>query len=150
MGLKDILEENGQIPSHVFRYVEKELYSYRTYKTAVEELEKDLADILHRSKQFSLDPVPSNREVKDTVSLAALRAVVIENKLEEKLRRIRKIEAGLKLLSPEEREIVETKYFSNLELTNEEVIIQLRLNRNRFYKLRYEIVRKFAMVFGVL
>lgn len=148
--MTDFTEENGQIPNHVFRYVERELYLYRVYKASVEELKWDLEDIMNRSRQFSVDPIPSNRGQSDTVSLTIVQAAIIENKIQQKLTRIRKIEAGLQILTDEEREIVETKYFSNVDLTNEQIIAQLNINRNRFYKLRYGIVYKFAMVFGVL
>lgn len=76
--------------------------------------------------------------------------MVIENKIQQKLWRIRKIEAGLKILTDEEREIVEVKYFSNMDFTNEQIIDQLKMNRDRFYKLRYEIVYKFTIIFEVL
>lgn len=85
----------------------------------------------------------------DPVSLAVTRALIIEEKIRWNLNRIRRIEAGLQVLRPEEKEIVEKKYFSDTYYTNEQIMLQLQLSRNSFYRIRNEIVNKFAMVFNV-
>ena len=148
--VKILANEKEKIPDHIFKYVEKELYSYRLYQATVKELQRDLEELLERYPQFRTDKVVARNEVGDPVGLAAIRAIFIEEKIRWNMERIRKIEAGLKILRPEERELVEKKYFSEVSYTNEELMLQLRLSRNSFYRRRNEIINKFAMVFNVI
>lgn len=100
--------------------------------------------------QFRTNLPSVRNEPGDPVSLAATRALIIEEKIRWNLNRIRKIEAGLRILRPEEKQLVEKKYFSDAYYTNEQIMLQLRMNRNSFYRMRNEIVNKFAIVFNVI
>ena len=134
----------------MFNYIEKELYAYRIYQTALEELRSDLEDLAEQYPQARTDFVSNRKEPGDPVGLAATRSIIIEEKLKRNLNRIRKIEAGLKVLRPEEKQLVEAKYFSDEYYTNDQIMIQLQMSRNSFYRIRNEIVYKFALVFNVL
>lgn len=143
--------EIKKIPDHVFHYIENELQLYRTYKRALAELEADLEDLVNRSPQLPFDEVHvRNNSPSDIVNLTVVRSLVIEEKIKEKLSRIRKIEAGLKLVNDEERNIIELKYFSGIEYTNDYIIEELHISRKKFYKLRDGIIYKFAIVFGLM
>jgi len=148
--VKILANEKEKIPDHIFKYVEKELYSYRLYQATVKELQRDLEELLERYPQFRTDKIVPRNEVGDPVGLAAIRALFVEEKIRWNMERIRKIETGLEVLKPEERELVEKKYFSEVSYTNEEIMLQLRLSHNSFYRKRNEIINKFAMVFNVI
>jgi hypothetical protein len=147
---RKVQEQENRVPEHIIRYIEDELRLYKTYKSTVSELELDLEDLLERSRQISFESVPNRNGPGDPVNLTALRSLMIEEKMKQALSRIRKIETGLTILNPEEKNIVESRYLSGVEYTHDQIIIQLRLNRNRYYKLREEIIQKFAMVFGLI
>jgi hypothetical protein len=147
---KEILEQNDKIPEHIFRYVENELQLYKTYKLTINELELDLEDLLERSRQISFDLAPNHNGPGDSVNLTVLRSLMLEERMKQLLSRIRKIETGFKLLNPEEKSIVESRYLSGMEFTHDQIINQLRLNRNRYFKLREGIIHKYAVVFGLL
>lgn len=131
------------------RYVENELYLYRMYKLSLEELKRDLEEISIETGQKPFEVVPIKNGPGNPVSLMAIRAVVIEEKIKLKSSRIRKIEIGYSLLNPEEKELVDKKYFSGMDYTNEQLIIQFQLRRNRFYKLRDGVIYKYALIFGI-
>ncbi len=114
------------------------------------ELESDLEDLAEQYPQSRTDFFSTRKEPGDPVGLAATRSIIIEEKIKRNLNRIRKIEAGLKVLRPEEKQLVETKYFSDEYYTNDQIMIQLQMSRNSFYRIRNEIVYKFAMIFNVL
>lgn len=147
---KILTNEEEKIPEHIFKFIEKELYSYRIYQTALAELKRDLEELAECYPQLQADVISVRKEPGDPVGLAATRSVIIEEKIKRNLNRIRKIEAGLKVLRPEEKQLVEKKYFSDVYYTNEQIMVQLQMSRNLFYRIRNEIVYKFAMVFNVL
>ncbi len=142
--------EMKKIPNHVFHYVENELQLYRTYKQAIAELETDLEDLINRSAQLPFDEIHVRNGPTDIINLTVVRSLVIEEKIKEKLSRVRKIETGLKLMSEEEKNILDLKYFSGTNYTNDQIIETLHLSRNRYYRQRDGIIYKFAIVFGLV
>lgn len=145
-----LLERDNRVPEHILRYVENELLFYKTYKTSVYELELDLEDLMERSRQVSFDSAPNHNGPGDPVNLAVLQTLILEERMKYLLSRIRKIETGLKTLTLEEKSIVESKYLSGIEYTHDQIMVQLRINRTRYYKLREGIIHKYAVVFGLL
>lgn len=131
------------------KYVENELYLYRMYKLSLEELKRDLEEISIELPQKPFEIVPIRNGPGDPVSLTAIRTVLIEEKIKQNSSRIRKIEMGYSLLNPEEKELVDKKYFSGIDYTNEQLIIQFKLRRNRFYQLRDGVIYKYALVLGI-
>lgn len=114
------------------------------------ELKKDLEELAERYPASRTDGVSVSKEPGDPVGLTAVRSIIIEDKIRHNLSRIRKIEAGIKLLRPEEKQLVEKKYFSDVYYTNEQIMVQLKMSRNLFYRTRNEVIYKFAMVFNLL
>ncbi len=141
-----------RLPRHVLRYVEEELTNYPLYRVAARELRLDLEDLRQRIANGAPDEGGS-RERRylhgDPVADRALRIVRLEEQLRGKEERVQRIEAGLELLRPEERELVETRYFSNAGRNHEQALIKLGLSRNRYYQLREAAAYKFAVVLGV-
>jgi hypothetical protein len=108
----DLHEENIKVPDLIARYVEYELFAYRTYKIAVAELKKDLEDMKNHSRQFEPSLASSKHQTPGgPVSVTALRTIFTEEKLKQHLSRIRKIEAGMQLLSSEVKALVEKNTF---------------------------------------
>ncbi len=139
-----------KIPDHVFHYIENELQLYRAYKQALAELEADLEDLVNRSAQLPFDEIHVRNGPTDIINLTVIRSLVLEEKIKEKLSRVRKIETGLKIMSEEEKSILDLKYFSGIDYTNDQIIVTLNLNRNRYYKLRDGIIYKFSIIFGLV
>lgn len=139
-----------RVPEHIFVYVEKELFSYKVYKLAVAELKLDLESVITQYGQMLTDRTPTHNGPGDPVNLSVLRSLIIEEKIGQYLNRIRKIEAGIELLSNDEKEIVEKKYFAEGRFSNEQIMMEMHLTRNSFYKIREDIIYKFSLIFGVL
>lgn len=139
-----------KIPDHVCFYIEQELSAYRVYKLALSQLELDLEDIINLYGQVLTDRLPSNLAPGDPVSLSALRALIIEEKIKYYTSRIRRIESGIDLLNRDEKEVLTRKYFSENRYSNEDIIGELHINRSYFYKVRQDIIYKFALIFGLL
>lgn len=139
-----------KIPEHVCFYVEKELYSYRAHKLAVAQLELDLEDIINLYGQIPTDQLSSSTDPGDPVSLSALRAFMIEEKIKYYMSRIRRVESGISILTDIEKEILTRKYFSESRYSNEGIFRELHINRCLFYKVRQDIIHKFSLIFGLL
>ena len=139
-----------KVPEHACFYVEQELSSYPIYKLALAQLELDLEDIINQYGQVPTDAVTSHTGPGDPVNMSALRALIIEEKIKYYLSRIRRIDSGLNLLTEKEKKIANRKYFTQEGNSIEEVIEEFELSRCYFYKIRQEIIYKFAMIFGIL
>lgn len=137
-------------PDHICFYIEHELSSYRVYKSAVAQLELDLEDIINLYGQAITDQLPANIAPGDPVGLSAVRALIIEEKIRYYMSRIRRVESGMEILTNDEKEVLKLKYFSENRYSNEDIIGELHINRSYFYKVRQEIVYKFALIFGLL
>ena len=60
-----------------------------------------------------------------------------------------KITRALELLNKVEKDIIEECYFRNI-YTNQEIIKNLFINKNKFYKIKNNAVRKIAISLGYL
>lgn len=140
--------EIKKIPDHIFYFIENELQLYRAYKQAITELEADLEDLINRSALVPFDEIRARNGPTDIINLTIIRSLVIEEKIKEKLSHVRKIEAGLKVMSDEEILIIEKRYFSE-QYTNDQMMDVLHLARNKYYKIRDGIIHKYAIVFGL-
>lgn len=139
-----------RIPEHVCYYVEKELYSYKAHKLAVSQLELDLEDIINLYGQNPTDQLSLSTDPGDPVSLSALRAFMIEEKIKYYMSRIRRVESGISILTNTEKEILTRKYFSESRYSNEVIYRELHINRCLFYKVRQDMIYKFSLIFGLL
>lgn len=145
------LEFEEHIPPHVFRYVERELYDYPVHRAAVDEYEKNRQDILQRYRQWEPgeggrpEGVPSDMTGDNVLRLEAL-----EMRTERARRNVTMVESVLQTLSSEQQELLQLKYFNPEPMTNEQIAATMSMGVTRFYELRREVVRKFALRMGLL
>ena len=145
------LEFEEHIPPHVFRYVERELYDYPIHRATVDEYEKNRQDILQRYRQWEPgeggrpEGVPSDMTGDNVLRLEAL-----EMRTERARRNVTMVESVLQTLSSEQRELLQLKYFNPEPMTNEQIAATMSMGVTRFYELRREVVRKFALRMGLL
>ena len=140
-------EQPDKLPSHVIRFVEGELESYGVLLATKAELMYDCQDLLNKSRQICESPGGGGGE-QDKVSLQAIKLVSLEERIKDVSRRINRIENGIAVLLPNERELVELKYFSNRALSNDQVMEELHISgRGRYYAIKNQALRKFATIF---
>jgi DNA-directed RNA polymerase specialized sigma subunit len=143
-------ETVGRLSRHVLRYVEEELANYPLYRTAARELRLDLEDLRQRVNGARLDEAGVRGSGSgDPVADRALRIMLLEEQLRRKEERVQRIEAGLALFRPEERELVEARYFSNAGRNHEQALMELGFSRSRYYQIREAAAYKMAVVLGL-
>ncbi len=147
---KSLEEVVLRIPEHACFYVEQELSAYNAYRLALAHLEQDLEDVINQYGQVPTDAFSSRNGPGDPVNLSALRALMIEEKIKYYQTRVRRIESGIGSLSEFEKDIATRRYLNENCSSNEEIIEELHLNRNYYYKVRQDIMFKVALVFGIL
>lgn len=147
------MDERIEIPQHVRKFINIELSMYRSYKTLIAELEKDIADERERSRQFDLNPGIGG---SDSFGNPLESSVIKITSLEERKRcyewRTRKVEASMSVLGPEHIKLMEAKFFSGYAPDNESLIVSLGYssNRNKFYFLLNQIQYQCCLQFGVM
>ena len=90
--------------------------------------------------------------VKDVKHPSDVKESFVENcaiSEEENKIKVDKITRALELLNRVEKEIIEECYFRNI-YTNQEIIKNLFINKNKFYKIKSNAVRKIAISLGYL
>lgn len=138
-----------RLERHIERYIEEELKLYPTFKKALQELEQEYLDILHKGRQFSLIPGTSE---EDKVSRAALRMREIEAESLDKTKRKERIDRGLAILTNLERQYVKVAYFEFNEFTTyESIMADLHIgNRNKVAGIKQDALYKFAIIFNLV
>lgn len=90
--------------------------------------------------------------VKDVKHPSDVRGSFVENcaiSEEENKIKVDKITRALELLNKVEKDIIEECYFRNI-YNNQEIIKNLFINKNKFYKIKSNAVRKIAISLGYL
>lgn len=90
--------------------------------------------------------------VKDVKHPSDVKESFVENcaiSEEENKIKVDKITRALELLNRIEKDIIEECYFRNI-YTNQEIIKNLFINKNKFYKIKSNAVRKIAISLGYL
>ena len=90
--------------------------------------------------------------VKDVKHPSDVKESFVENcaiSEEENKIKVDKITRALELLNKVEKDIIEECYFRNI-YTNQEIIKNLFINKNKFYKIKSNAVRKIAISLGYL
>lgn len=90
--------------------------------------------------------------VKDVKHPSDVKESFVENcaiSEEENKIKVDKITRVLELLNRVEKDIIEECYFRNI-YTNQEIIKNLFINKNKFYKIKSNAVRKIAISLGYL
>jgi DNA-directed RNA polymerase specialized sigma subunit len=145
---KETLSRSG------FRFIEKILYEYKTYNTAIAELEAEINKILDIALDIDYplkasDPssIPSQGTGSPTEHIAIKRAENIHvkylrNKVEEMQRHKKAIDEAMIYLTDTEKQLI--KLFYTLEKPARECWKQMHIEKSRWYELRKEIVEKIA------
>jgi len=145
------IDVQDYIPPHVFRYVERELYDYPIHKAAVEDYERKRQDILHRMRQWpEQDGGRPQGVISDPTGDSVIRLEALEVRTRRARQNVEVVESVLRMLSSEQRELVRLKYFNPEPMTNEQVAATMSMGLTRFYELRREVIRKFALRMGLL
>ena len=140
-----------------FRFIEKILYEYKTYNTAIAELEAEINKILALDIDYPLkagnpSSIPSQGTGSPTEHIAIKRAENIHvkylrNKLEEMQRHKKAIDEAMTYLTDTEKQLI--KLFYTLERPARECWKQMHIEKSRWYELRKEIVEKIARYLAV-
>jgi len=140
-----------------FRFIEKILYEYKTYNTAITELEAEINKILALDIDYPLkasnpSSIPSQGTGSPTEHIAIKRAENIHvkylrNKLEEMQRHKKAIDEAMTYLTDTEKQLI--KLFYTLERPARECWKQMHIEKSRWYELRREIVEKIARYLAV-
>jgi hypothetical protein len=147
------MEEKVEIPQHVQKFISTELNLYRSYKTLVAELKKDIADEHNRSRQFDMNGIGGGSgSFGNPIESSVIKITSIEERIRLYEWRVRKVEAGMSVLNPEQIKLVEAKFFGEYSPSNEELIILLGYssNRNKFYLMLNQVQYQFCLQFGVM
>lgn len=129
-----------------FGFVEQKLYNYPINKQIIAEYEAQRARLTHGKPRDTPHPekgISQNQGIGKPTETTALQLVLLEQRVKCEAFWIRAIEDTLKLLSAEERRLVQLKYFEGY-LTNEGIMLKMGIDRNMFYRMRADIITKFA------
>lgn len=131
-----------------FAFVEKKLYDYPINKRLIDEFEAQKEAAILRSKPQEGPPSATGRPGRPT-EITAIQLAMLEDRVKTERFWVKAIEDVLECLSEEEKELVELKYFEAY-LTNEGIMMQMSMSRKRFYRLREEVVYKFARRMAII
>lgn len=124
-----------------FNFVERKLYDYPANKQIARDYEAQREAILHRTKDN--DGQPRGSGIGKPTETTAIQLALLEQRVRCESFWIRAIEDTMELLSDEDKMLVQLKYFEGY-LTNEGIMFKMGIDRNRFYRMRAEIITKFA------
>jgi len=85
----------------------------------------------------------------DPTQMAVIRLLALERSAERAQFYVNAIDSVMNVLNEEERRFVKRKYFDN-DTTNEALAAEMNMSKERYYRMREEVVRKFALRFGVI
>lgn len=139
-----------RIPSHVFRFVEQELYDYPVNRELVLDYLRRRNEILHKGRQMpELDVVPDGGELEDPTFHAALRLLAIERSAQRAMEYVAAIDSVMRTLTDEQRKFVKRKYWDK-DCTDEALAMELGMSRATLYRMQKTVIRAFALRFGLL
>lgn len=146
----DALAYDEKIPSHVFRFVERELYDYPVNRDKVVDYLQRRQAVLGASRQApENDGRKEEGNPSDPTHDASIRLLALERSAERAQFYVNAIDAVMNVLNEEQRRLVKRKYFDD-DVTNEALAAELNMGKERYYRMREEVVRKFALRFGVI
>ncbi|UNC91683.1 hypothetical protein [Candidatus Contubernalis alkaliaceticus] len=137
-----------------FRFIEKLLYEYKTYDTAIEQMEAELAEMYPSGPGSVLDLTniqghsdssePERWTIKRNESL---RAKFLLGRIQEKKRHRKAMARARETLSDEENNLIWLKY--DLRKQNPEVWRTMNVSESTFYRLRKQVVTRVAEYCGL-
>lgn len=124
-----------------FKFVERKLYDYPANKQIIRNYEAQREAILHRTKDN--DGQPRGSGIGKPTETTAIQLALLEQRVRCESFWIRAIEDTMELLSDEDKMLVQLKYFEGY-LTNDGIMLKMGMSKKRFYRMRDEIITKFA------
>lgn len=124
-----------------FKFVERKLYDYPANKQIIRDYEAQREAILHRTKDN--DGQPRGSGIGKPTETTAIQLALLEQRVKCEAFWIRAIEDTMELLSDEDKMLVRLKYFEGY-LTNDGIMLKMGMSKKRFYRMRDEIITKFA------
>lgn len=124
-----------------FKFVERKLYDYPANKQIIRDYEAQREAILHRTKDN--DGQPRGSGIGKPTETTAIQLALLEQRVKCEAFWIRAIEDTMELLSDEDKMLVQLKYFEGY-LTNDGIMLKMGMSKKRFYRMRDEIITKFA------
>lgn len=124
-----------------FKFVERKLYDYPANKQIIRDYEAQREAILHRTKDN--DGQPRGSGIGKPTETTAIQLALLEQRVRCESFWIRAIEDTMELLSDEDKILVQLKYFEGY-LTNDGIMLKMGMSKKRFYRMRDEIITKFA------
>lgn len=142
---------NDRLPRHVVRYVEGELTYYSIHKDMVMDYIRQRDAILQQGRQWpELDVMPDGGEMTDPTFATTMRLMMMEGRVRKAMHSINCIDSVLKNISDEERRFVRRKYFDSDRLSANMLAEELGMSRAAFFRMQDEVIRKFAVRFGLI
>ncbi len=137
-------------------FVEKLLYEYKTYDSAIRILEEELEDMMpsascsvvvydHNTENTRGDSQPEKWTIKRNESI---RGKFLHGKLREKRRHKDAIRGAREMLSDTENQLVWLKY--DLEKKPRDCWQTMRYEKSRFYEIKGQVIYKVAKYLGLL
>jgi len=149
MALEESYIGRIEIPQHVRKYIEAELRMYKAYLSSIRLLDEEIGEIyMEQSKPEVPSHSISNGHLTMTLKIESL-----EEERMYKLKRVHKIEEGLKLfpVGSTNRRIIEVKYFSGMDWSVEQIMSQVGIGRRNSYFDNLSFVqRTFGTIFEML
>lgn len=137
---------SDDIPTNVFRFVERELYDYPANKEFLRAYDAERIAIMQSNPQ---PDVHVKEGLGDRTPAAVIRLLALERKAGRIQWYVNAIEDVMRRLPELDQKLVELKYFQGY-LTNEGVARELNIGRTTFYERRRIIIRQFAIRMGLL
>jgi len=140
-----IEQMTDKVPDHVLEFVEKELYDYPINRETVMEYLRRRGDVLAQGRQApDGDGRREGGPPSDPTHASAVRLLALERSAERARFYVEAIDSTMRVLNEEERRMVKRRYFDR-DITNAGLAHELNMSERQFYRMRYEVVRKFAM-----
>ncbi len=151
---------DDRIPSHVFRFVERELYDYPINKDLVLDYlrrrNEELTKMRQAPESVTIDGVyqiagtsTAPGLASDPVSNKVIRLIAMEQRAERALFYVQGIDSVLSTLNDVDKRLIKLKYFE-CKLTNSGIAEELNISERELYRVRNAIIRKFAIRFGMV
>jgi hypothetical protein len=138
--------EEAMTQTTPYGLVESWLLSYNLWKSRIEALKIQLEDIPNLAQHFDLVAIHGKGRKKDPVLKTVVHRSELKNEMFKLERRIRLIDVSLLTLTPEEREFVEIRYFS--QLASSLTMDRLHLSKRMYYWRRNKILDKIYQAMG--
>lgn len=143
-------ETEEKVPTHVFRFVERELYDYPINRELVMDFLRRRDEVLRKGRQTpELDVLPDGGEMTDPTYSATVQLLVLERPAQRAMNYVAAIESVIKTLNEEQRKFLRRKYWEN-DCTDEALSSELGVSRSTLHRMRKMVIRKFALRFGLI